>query len=116
MPSVNESIQIARRIIAGVKNRETTDEMLHIYIGAAMGLNPIVRPKDISDLEAKVQPLADHFTSIDEGRSGRWIRSIIRIAKALARLKLKDEVTGVEIAEAIEMRTTSDNELEIPFD
>jgi len=63
-----------------------------------------------------VKPFADHFESVDEGKSGRWIKSILRIAKALARLKLKDEVTAVEIEEAIEMKTASDKQLEIPFD
>jgi predicted ATPase with chaperone activity len=70
----------------------------------------------MDDLEQKVKPFADYFCEIEEGRSGRWIRSILRIAKALARLKLKDEVTEVEIAEAIAMRVKSDEQLAIPFD
>ncbi len=116
MPTVDESVQIARRIIAGLKNHKTTDGMLHTYIATAMSIDPIVRPKELEDLELKVQPFADHFHTIDEGRSGRWIRSILRIAKALTRLKLRDEVTDAEIAEAIAMRVTSDEQLAIPFD
>ena len=116
MPSVDESIQITRRIIAGLRNHETTDEMIHTYINTAMNIDPAIRPKEMDDLEQKVKPFADYFCEIEEGRSGRWIRSILRIAKALARLKLKDEVTEVEIAEAIAMRVKSDEQLAIPFD
>lgn len=116
MPSVEDSIRIAQYLIAGVKNLETTDEMIDAYISTAMNIDPVIRPRDIDGLGAKVKPFADHFESVDEGKSGRWIKSILRIAKALARLKLKDEVTAVEIEEAIEMRTASDKQLEIPFD
>ena len=115
-PTVDDSIRIARRLILGAKNRKTTDEMLHVYVSTAMAINPTIRPKDISELEKKVQPIANHFTSINEGRNGRWIRSVLRIAKALTRLKLKDEVTEVEIADAVRMKVDSDANLEIPVD
>ncbi len=115
-PTVNESVQIARRMITGIRNPAEVDEMMQAYIGAAMGLNPSARPKEMSDLEKRVKPFVEHFEANDAGRSGRWIQSVLRIAKALARLKLQNEITEVEISEAITMKTTSDSELEVPFD
>ena len=115
-PSIDESVQIARRMIAGIKNPDEVDNMMRVYIGVAMGLNPAARPKELRDLDKKVQPFIDHFEAEDTGRSGRWIQSVLRIAKALTRLKLQDEITEVEIMEAIIMKTESDAELNVPFD
>lgn len=115
-PSIDESVQIARRMIAGIRNPVEVDDMMRVYIGVAMGLNPTARPKELRDLDKKVQPFIEHFEAEDTGRSGRWIQSVLRIAKALTRLKLQDEITEVEIMEAIIMKTESDAELDVPFD
>ena len=115
VPTVDESIAIVRKKIAGINFPDTIDDTIRAYITVSRSIEPVLTAESEEELDAKTEPFVEYFQSIEEGRSGRWVDSVLRLATSLARLRLSDTITARDIQEALEMRLCSDAALEEPY-
>ncbi len=111
MPDPRESIQIARSLISGLNHRESINRVMQAYVALATQLSPKLQPETEDELNEKIKPFEHYFSRSSEGQSGRWISSVLRIAKGVARLKLADKITPDDISTAIQLKTASDRNL-----
>jgi DNA replicative helicase MCM subunit Mcm2 (Cdc46/Mcm family) len=115
IPSIGESVAIVRKKISGLRYPPLTEETIKAYVTIAQSLAPVLTPSSREELDEKAQPFEEYFISIDEGRSGRWVESVLRIATTLAKLRLQDTITVRDIRDALEMKLQSDAMLEEPY-
>lgn len=98
VPSRDEAKEIARKVVGIYAGREYERErkMLLEYLSWVRGFNPVIE----SESEEKIGVLFDqYFDWFGEGRSGRWIAKVLRIATAYAKLfKRNVGVDDVKVA------------------
>lgn len=109
-PNIHQSMDIVRQILNGGSDKPDSLPMLQHYIY----LVQIHEPKTVQRNEIEMQ-FEDYFKKYgipteegeEGGKEGRWINSIMRIAKALARLHLSD-LGPEEVKCALAMKHKSD--------
>ena len=100
VPTEEESMEIARRITrrrAGMY--ESTTKLLREYVGWVLEYEPKIRKDEVEKIDA----VFDEYFEQSRGKTGRWIDSVHRIARAIARLGRRD-ITADDIRRAIEMK------------
>ena len=93
MPSRDEAKEIARKIVSIYAGRAYIEErkILIEYLEWVGGFEP----KITADEEVKITELFDnYFDMLGEGRSGRWVAKVMRIAIAHAKLYKRDVLTN----------------------
>jgi len=104
-PTIDESMSIVNRFLT-----DSTDALnIRAFLRAYVSVICIHEPK-ITDTGLIKECFEIHFTKEGRGKSGRWIGSVWRIAKAFARIQLKD-ITSVEIGKAIEIKKSTEKTL-----
>jgi len=107
-PTYDESVEIARNLIEieeDPSSSEITKDFLKEHIGISSDYNPRIRESAevLSQLEL-------HFRKSRKGKTGRWISSVFRISRAIAKIRLND--WGVEEVKcALKMKSYSDSVL-----
>lgn len=109
LPNIDESISIAKNLLEiDELNRdlELNYGFIESYIKIASQYVPQKENK-----EEIVNVMSQTFTSIG-GRSGRWIASVYRIARAIAKMRMKS-MGPMEVVEALDMKCRSDKIIEL---
>jgi DNA replicative helicase MCM subunit Mcm2 (Cdc46/Mcm family) len=106
VPDIDESVEIAKSMASGRVDATSLDEIVWIYMALANQHVP-----GFADPETIAPVFERHFKREGEGKTGRWISSVYRIASSIARLRFGD-VTAEEARWAIEMKAKSDEALE----
>jgi len=102
VPSGQESLEIATRIFCGSTDLSIVSLLLQNIMAVVNDFNPGNPSKEIVTEE-----FSKFFKNKNEGETGRWLQSVRRIARALARLQLHD-VTREDIRMAIRMKLKSE--------
>jgi len=109
-PTVNQSLDIVHQMLHSNNDNIDYLPMLQYYISMAQSHTPSILEKEKIEEQFKI-----HFKKYGQpneegeqkGKEGRWIATVIRIAKAQARIKLGDVGTA-EITIALDMKRNSD--------
>lgn len=106
VPTIDESMEIVSSILCRGLEAHQVRSFLKLYLGAISEYQPgIGNKQEITDT------FNQHFRKAKKGKTGRWISSVWRIAKALARIRMKD-VESREIQQALEIKMVSDRLVE----
>jgi DNA replicative helicase MCM subunit Mcm2 (Cdc46/Mcm family) len=104
-PPKEDSVQIWKHIL----DREETEETEGIpleFIKTHIGLSQMWRPSLI-DKDELVDVMHTYLSGKDSGEDGRWLSSILRIARSIARIRFCD-IGENEIRIALSMKQFSD--------
>jgi len=110
-PTVDQSMDILRSMLKKADDQVDPWGFLQYYYYLVHKHEPqITAESEIQDIfkqffDAYGQPLIK--SSEKEGKEGRWIAGVLRIAKALARLQLTD-IGPYQISQSLEMKHKSD--------
>jgi len=102
VPTVENAVAIAERIFMGSPDQYDS-EFIEIYFKVVKEFDPQVNitPERIREI------FTSHFNNVGGGKAGRWIASVKRIARALAKLRMCD-ITEAELQLAIRLKNKSD--------
>lgn len=101
MPSRDEAKEIARKVVSIYAGRAYVEErqVLNEYLEWVRDFEP----KITADEEVKINEIFEsYFDMLGEGRSGRWVAKVMRIAIAHAKLYKRDVLTS-DVKTALKM-------------
>jgi len=106
MPDIEESIEIAKAMATEHEGGENLNEIIRMYMEFANEQTPA-----FTDPERLSSEFERYFKREGEGKTGRWIGSVYRIASAIARLRFED-ITPEDVRWALEIKAQSDDALD----